>query len=100
MNFATLFNLTNIINYELIYDLTLYTGNYTSAVFEDSINYIHNIFVFISNNLCSPILFTDLQITLLTVFLSLIVINILLIAYYWSKYGAVITDRFIRPSEY
>lgn len=43
--------------------------------------------------------FSDLQTRLLSVFLVILVVNVLLICYYWSKYGGVITDRFIRPSE-
>lgn len=101
MSFAvTFFNLTNIINYELVYGFVSTYGNYSSAVLEDSVNSIYNIFKFVSDNWCSPILFTDLQTTLLTVFLSIIFANIILIAYFWSKFGGVITDRFIRPSEY
>lgn len=43
--------------------------------------------------------FSELQTSLLTVFLLIIAVNVLLIAFYWSKYGGVITDRFIRPSK-
>lgn len=43
--------------------------------------------------------FSELQTSLLTVFVLIIVVNVLLIAFYWSKYGGVITDRFIRPSK-
>lgn len=43
--------------------------------------------------------FSELQRSLLIVFLVIIAVNLLLIAYYWRKYGGVITDRFIRPSK-
>lgn len=52
------------------------------------------------NNCSSPVQleFSELQTSLLSVFLVIISVNVLLITYYWSKYGGVITDRFIRPS--
>lgn len=51
-------------------------------------------------NCSSPVQleFSELQTSLLSVFLVIIGVNVLLIAYYWNKYGGVITDRFIRPS--
>lgn len=43
-------------------------------------------------------LFSDFQLILLQTLIFLLFINLILILYYWRKYGKVITDRFIRPS--
>lgn len=44
------------------------------------------------------ITFSDLQSNILKTFILCLVVNLILISYYWRKYGAIITDRFIRPS--
>lgn len=46
----------------------------------------------------SLIEFSDIQTTLLSIFLAIFFANLALIAFYWNKYGGVITDRFVRPS--
>lgn len=43
---------------------------------------------------------TDLQITLLKVILLLLLTSIVLSGICWRKYGEVITDKFIKPSQY
>ncbi|XP_055530122.1 uncharacterized protein LOC129721495 [Wyeomyia smithii] len=42
--------------------------------------------------------FTDFQLLIGKTFLIILFVNLLLIAFYWRKYGSIITDRFIRPS--
>lgn len=70
-----------------------------SAVVEDCINTSKNILQVVTDHLSCPLEFTDLQLVLLTIFLVIIFVNLLLIGFYWNKYGGVITDRFIRPSK-
>lgn len=91
-------NISNIITIDQVNWIASTLEGYASPVLNESIAFIGYIFDFIFINLCSPIEFTELQITLLTVFLIIISVNIALIAYFWNKYGGVITDRFIRPS--
>lgn len=43
---------------------------------------------------------TDLQITLLKVIFLLLLLSIVLSGICWRKYGEVITDKFIKPSEF
>lgn len=45
-----------------------------------------------------PLEFTELQIHICKTFLVILCVNLLLIGFYWRKYGGIITDRFIRPS--
>lgn len=47
----------------------------------------------------SPIEFSELQLTLLEVLLFILFTNFILICFFWAKYGTVINDKFIRPSE-
>lgn len=92
-----LFNWTTITTYFHPVVVDILPRN-LSALFEDCVNGSRNIVQFLSDNLSSPIEFTDLQIILLTVFLGFTALNLALIVFYWNKYGNVITDRFIRPS--
>lgn len=46
----------------------------------------------------SPLEFTDFQAHIGKTFLVILCVNLLLIGFYWRKYGSIITDRFIRPS--
>lgn len=71
-----------------------------SLLFDDCLFASRSILQFIGDHLSCPIEFSDFQIVLLAIFLGFIFVNIVLIVYYWNKYGGVITDRFIRPSEY
>lgn len=48
----------------------------------------------------SPVEFTALQATLLQVLLVLLLGTGVLIAWSWGVYGQVITEKFVRPSEY
>lgn len=99
MNFDTLLlNVTNAIQFDIISFVASFE-NYTLAASAESLTYIRRLFSFVSENWC-PIDFTELQTTLLAVFVSIIVVNLSLIGYFWSKYGGVITDRFIRPSKF
>lgn len=73
--------------------------------FPTNLSFIENFYNFlfdsirtVSENFFIPIKFTELQSILLTIFLVIISINLALIGFYWSKYGGVITDRFIRQS--
>lgn len=93
-----LFNWTTITTYFHPVVVDILPRN-LSAVFEDCVNGSRNIVQFLSDNLSSPIEFTDLQLILLTVFLGFTGLNLALIVFYWNKYGNVITDRFIRPSK-
>lgn len=101
MNFDNifLFNWTSITGYFHPVVVDILPKN-ISILFDDCITASRSVLQFIGDHLSCPIEFTDLQIVLLCIFLSIISVNIVLIAYYWSKYGDVITDRFIRPSEY
>lgn len=47
-----------------------------------------------------PVQFTSLQWTLFKVLCILLLLTSLLIGYSWKIYGKVITDKFVRPSEY
>lgn len=46
----------------------------------------------------SPLEFTEFQVHIGKTFLIILGVNLLLIGFYWRKYGTIITDRFIRPS--
>lgn len=46
----------------------------------------------------SPLEFTEFQLHIGKTFLIILGVNLLLIGFYWRKYGTIITDRFIRPS--
>lgn len=46
----------------------------------------------------SPLEFTEFQAHIGKTFLIILCVNLLLIGFYWRKYGSIITDRFIRPS--
>lgn len=46
----------------------------------------------------SPLEFTEFQLHIGKTFLIILGVNLLLIGFYWRKYGSIITDRFIRPS--
>ncbi|XP_001841751.2 uncharacterized protein LOC6030872 [Culex quinquefasciatus] len=46
----------------------------------------------------SPLEFTEFQAHIGKTFLVILCVNLLLIGFYWRKYGSIITDRFIRPS--
>lgn len=46
----------------------------------------------------SPLEFTDFQVHIGKTFLIILFVNLVLIGFYWKKYGSIITDRFIRPS--
>lgn len=48
----------------------------------------------------SPIKFTELQVPLFKVLIFILITNLFLIGWYWRNYGHVITDKFVRPSEY
>lgn len=100
MNFDIfLFNLTTISAYFTPVDLDILPTSFAS-VFDDSVSVLANLCRTISQNIFCPIQFTELQTILLTIFLVILSINLALIGFYWSKYGGVITDRFIRASEY
>ena len=99
MNFETFVNIP-IVLYEDCKTLLL-RFNYT-AVFHETIGRGKFLLDLTKDNLqlsANPIKVTDLQSTLFTIFLAIISLNLLLIAIYWKKYGGVISDRFIRPSE-
>lgn len=59
---------------------------------ENIINHFHE-----ATTTAKP-LFSDFQLILLQTLIVLLFINLILILFYWRKYGKVITDRFIRPS--
>ena len=61
---------------------------------------LQNEFIEITRSLSSPIEFTALQKTLLKVLLILLAGTAFFIAYSWRVYGKVITEKFVRPSEY
>lgn len=46
----------------------------------------------------NPLEFTEFQLHICKTFLIILGVNLLLIGFYWRKYGTIITDRFIRPS--
>lgn len=46
----------------------------------------------------SPLELTEFQQQIGKTFLIILGVNLLLIGFYWRKYGRIITDRFIRPS--
>lgn len=100
MNFDIfLFNLTTISAYFTPVDLDILPTSFASFV-DDSLAILAEFWRTVSQNLFCPIQFTELQTILLTIFLVILSINLALIGFYWSKYGGVITDRFIRPSEW
>lgn len=105
MNVDVLFNVTSsLLSLNCVQSLlSVAESIYASAgpVISDAKQQFRSAFEFLEH-ISSPIHFefTELQTTLLIVFLFVIGVNILLIGYYWSKYGGVITDRFIRPSEF
>lgn len=93
-----LFNLTTIRAYFTPVEFDLFPLNFT--VFDNSIASIVDLTQTLSEHFFCPIKFTELQTVLLTVFLVILSINLALIGFYWNKYGGVITDRFIRQSEF
>lgn len=82
MIFEYLPNLTNLADYWLNLDLYSLT-NLTAISFSDV-----------------PFEFTEFQFHILRLFAAAFVLITFLIAVYWKKYGEVISERFIRPSEY
>lgn len=92
------FNLTAI-NAYLLKPIDVITSANYLELYNKLYHYSKDILEIVSENLSSPITFTELQIFLLEIFLIIIAINLVLIGYYWNKYGGVITDRFIRPSK-
>lgn len=94
-----LFNLTTISAYFTPVDIDI-VPQHIGHIFTDFVHAIGNISETISANAFCPIHFTELQTILLTIFLVIFSINLALIGFYWQKYGGVITDRFIRQSEY
>lgn len=99
MNFNIFpFNLTTISAYFAPVDLDILPTSFAAFV-DDSLLVLAELCRTISQNLFCPIQFTELQTILLTIFLVILSINLALIGFYWSKYGGVITDRFIRASE-
>lgn len=98
MNFDNLnINLTLISQYFNPKTYGIENFDYT-ALFAENFQF-KKYFDFLINLFSSPIEFTVFQFNILKIFLVILFINILLIIYYWRKYGTVITDRFIRPSE-
>lgn len=107
MNLDVLFNVTSsLLASNFVQSLVSAVESIpSSAVVRDAAHHIDNTVKSVSQlivNISTPIHFefSELQTTLLIVFLVIIGVNILLIVYYWNKYGGVITDRFIRPSAY
>lgn len=100
MNFDDifLFNWTSITSYFHPVVVDIVPKN-ISFLFEECISASRSVLQFFGDNLSCPIEFTNLQIILLTIFLGIILVNFILIAFFWNKYGDVIYDRFIRPSE-
>lgn len=103
MNLDGLFNVTisRLLSVNIVQSLLSVAESVSaSAVLRDTTRHIESVYEYLEH-ITSPIHFefTQLQTTLLIVFLAIIGVNVLLIGYYWSKYGGVITDRFIRPSE-
>lgn len=92
-----LFNLTSIYSYFTPVQFDLLPTNLSFA--DDAVAALFALSRTFSESLFIPIKFTELQTILLTIFLVIISINLALIGFYWSKYGGVITDRFIRQSE-
>lgn len=101
MNLDTLFlfNFTTISTYFTPVDLDIVPQNFVH-IFNEFVYTIGNISETVTANAFCPIHFTELQIILLSIFLVIFSINLVLIGFYWQKYGGVITDRFIRPSMY
>lgn len=92
-----LFNFTSICAYFTPVQVDL-TSNF--SFIEHFYQFVFDLIRTVSENFFIPIKFTELQTILLTIFLVIISINLALIGFYWSKYGGVITDRFIRQSMY
>lgn len=100
MNFDIfLFNLTAISAYFEPVDIDISLKNF-AIFFNDCIRFVKELSETVSLQFVSPIKFTELQTILFTIFLVIFSINLALIGFYWNKYGGVITDRFIRQSEY
>lgn len=102
MNVDVLFNVTSsLLSLNCVQSLlSLADTFYASSAVRDTKQQLQSAYRYLQH-ISSPIHFefTELQTTLLIVFLVVIGVNVLLIGYYWSKYGGVITDRFIRPSK-
>lgn len=106
MNFEALVNVT--VSHIIQFDLSaLFIESYeicSNAAATISLKIARGIVDFLSaaNRACgggdSLIEFSDTQTTLLSIFLAIFFTNLVLIAFYWNKYGGVITDRFVRPS--
>lgn len=58
-----------------------------------------SIITLIFDHISSPIEFTEFQLILLYSFLAVNLITVILIIYYWNKYGEIITARFVLPSK-
>lgn len=93
------FNLSTIRTLFTPIDFGIVPANLVRAI-GNLVKSIGNISETVSGAVFYPIHFTELQTILLTVFLVIFSINLALIGVYWQKYGGVITDRFIRPSEF
>lgn len=64
----------------------------------DLVCFVRNVFGQWIGSVGSPLEFTEFQAHIGKTFLIILCVNLLLIGFYWRKYGSIITDRFIRPS--
>lgn len=64
----------------------------------DLVSFVRNVVGQWIGSVGSPLEFTEFQAHIGKTFLIILCVNLLLIGFYWRKYGSIITDRFIRPS--
>lgn len=67
-------------------------------ILADVVCFVRNIVGQWIGSVGSPLEFTEFQAHIGKTFLIILCVNLLLIGFYWRKYGSIITDRFIRPS--
>lgn len=99
IDFEHFLNLTSCAFIEFQSILGSTNFDYIHTAIESIQNAILLLIALISDNISSPIDFTEFQLSLLKGFLVINAITVVLIAYYWNKYGGVITSRFVLPSE-
>lgn len=99
IDFATFLNLTSCAFIE--FQSIIASANFDYI--HSAIEYIQNaallIITLIFDHISSPIEFTEFQLFLLHTFLAVNLITVILITYYWKRYGSVITARFVQQSK-
>lgn len=99
IDLATFLNLTSCAFIEFQSIIASANFDYIHSAIESIQNAGLLLIKIIYDNISSPIEFTEFQLFLLHSFLAVNLITVILITYYWNKYGGIIYSRFVLPSK-